>query len=91
MQHLLSTAHDTTPMDILLPKAAVSDLFQHVMWNCAGGQDGAAMLLLLPNGQPPGGAAAALQAVTGALLGALLQAHGSGLDGATLAEQLSQA
>ncbi len=49
------------------------------------------MLLLLPNEQPRGGAAAALQALVGALLGALLQAHGSGLDGASLAEQLSQA
>ena len=49
------------------------------------------MLLLLPNEQPRGGAAAAGQALVGALLGALLQAHGSGLDGASLAEQLSQA
>jgi len=49
------------------------------------------MLLLLPNEQPRGGAAAAQQALVGALLGALLQAHGSGLDGASLAEQLSQA
>ena len=49
------------------------------------------MLMLLPNEQPRGGAAAALQALVGAALGVLLQAHGSGLDGACLAEQLSQA
>ena len=49
------------------------------------------MLVLLPNEQPRGGAAAVLQGLVGAALGALLLAHGSGVDGGALAEQLSQA
>ena len=65
--------------------------FQWFIACCADGQDRGSTLMLLPNEQPQGGAAAALQALIGATLGALLQAHGSGLDGASLAEQLSQA
>ena len=49
------------------------------------------MLVLMPNEQPKGGAAAALHGLVGAALGALLLAHGSGVDGGALAEQLSQA
>jgi hypothetical protein len=57
----------------------------------AEGQDHGAVLVLMPNEQPKGGAAAALQGLVGAALGALLLAHGSGVDGGALAEQLSQA